>query len=154
MDRGAWWAAVCGVAPSQTQLKWLSSSRVWMSIPTSQCIPPPTLPPGNHKIVFYTCDSEWNKTDKDKYHNSTHMWNLKRWYKWTYLHLWISTPFPHRMSKSVEDIQHTLTEEGRKGGKRGREDTIIILENKGQLSKGRALIHTTALRNLSSQKSI
>ena len=58
------------------------------------------------------------------------------------------------MSKSVEDIQHILTEEGRKGGKRGREDTIIILENKGQLSKGRALIHTTALRNLSSQKSI
>ena len=25
-DRGAWWAAVCGVAQSQTQLKWLSSS--------------------------------------------------------------------------------------------------------------------------------
>ena len=27
MDRGAWWAAVHGVAQSQTQLKWLSSSR-------------------------------------------------------------------------------------------------------------------------------
>ena len=25
-DRGAWWAAVCGVAQSQTQLKQLSSS--------------------------------------------------------------------------------------------------------------------------------
>ena len=25
-DGGAWWAAVCGVAQSQTQLKWLSSS--------------------------------------------------------------------------------------------------------------------------------
>ena len=25
-DSGAWWAAVCGVAQSQTQLKWLSSS--------------------------------------------------------------------------------------------------------------------------------
>ena len=25
-DRGAWWAAVCGVAQSRTQLKWLSSS--------------------------------------------------------------------------------------------------------------------------------
>ena len=26
MDRGAWWAAVCGVAQSRTRLKWLSSS--------------------------------------------------------------------------------------------------------------------------------
>ena len=26
-DRGAWWAAIYGVARSQTQLKWLSSSR-------------------------------------------------------------------------------------------------------------------------------
>ena len=25
-DRGAWWAAVCGVTQSQTRLKWLSSS--------------------------------------------------------------------------------------------------------------------------------
>ena len=25
-DRGAWWAAICGVAQSQTRLKWLSSS--------------------------------------------------------------------------------------------------------------------------------
>ena len=24
-DRGAWWAAICGVAQSQTQLKWLNS---------------------------------------------------------------------------------------------------------------------------------
>ena len=28
MDRGAWWAAVYGVAQSQTQLKQLSSSRI------------------------------------------------------------------------------------------------------------------------------
>ena len=27
-DGGAWWAAVYGVAQSQTQLKWLSSNRV------------------------------------------------------------------------------------------------------------------------------
>ena len=28
--RGAWWAAVCGVAQSQTRLKWLSSSStIW-----------------------------------------------------------------------------------------------------------------------------
>ena len=26
MDRGAWWAAICGVAQSRTRLKWLSSS--------------------------------------------------------------------------------------------------------------------------------
>ena len=26
MDKGAWWAAVYGVAQSQTRLKWLSSS--------------------------------------------------------------------------------------------------------------------------------
>ena len=37
--RGAWWAAVCGVAQSQTRLKRLSSSRVmvdyiYMSYPT------------------------------------------------------------------------------------------------------------------------
>ena len=25
-DRGAWWVALCGIAQSQTQLKWLSSS--------------------------------------------------------------------------------------------------------------------------------
>ena len=30
-DRGAWWAAVCGVAQSRTQLKWLSSSSSWVS---------------------------------------------------------------------------------------------------------------------------
>ena len=28
-DRGAWWAAIYGVAQSQTRLKWLSSSRVY-----------------------------------------------------------------------------------------------------------------------------
>ena len=30
-DRGAWWAAVYGVAQSQTRLKWLSSSIVFQS---------------------------------------------------------------------------------------------------------------------------
>ena len=29
-DRGAWWAAVCGVTQSRTRLKWLSSSRWWI----------------------------------------------------------------------------------------------------------------------------
>ena len=31
-DRGAWWAAVHGVAQSQTQLKWLSSSSSSLSV--------------------------------------------------------------------------------------------------------------------------
>ena len=29
MDRGPWWAAVCRVAKSQTQLKWLSTHANW-----------------------------------------------------------------------------------------------------------------------------
>ena len=29
MDRGAWWAAVCRVAKSWTQLKWLSTHANW-----------------------------------------------------------------------------------------------------------------------------
>ena len=29
--------------------------------------------------------TEWSKTDKDKYHMILLIWNLKRWYKWTYL---------------------------------------------------------------------
>ena len=43
MDRGAWQATVHGLA---------------VSIPVSQLIPPP-FPPlrGNHKFVFYFCDS-------------------------------------------------------------------------------------------------
>ena len=41
-DGGAWWAAVSGVAQSQTRLKWLSSSSnssVYTPIPISQFIP-------------------------------------------------------------------------------------------------------------------
>ena len=42
MDRGAWWAAVYGVAQSRTRLKRLSSSSssVYMLIPIPQFIPP------------------------------------------------------------------------------------------------------------------
>ena len=29
--------------------------------------------------------SEVCQTEKDKYHMTSHMWNLKKWYKWTYL---------------------------------------------------------------------
>ena len=32
-DRGAWWAAVSGVAQSQTRLKWLSSSSMYIQQP-------------------------------------------------------------------------------------------------------------------------
>ena len=39
-DRGAWWAAIYGVAQSQTQLKWLSSSSIYkhthIHIPASE----------------------------------------------------------------------------------------------------------------------
>ena len=36
-DRGAWWAAIYGVAQSRTQLKWLSSSSSSSSIPLQRC---------------------------------------------------------------------------------------------------------------------
>ena len=36
-DGGAWWAAVYGVAQSQTQLKWLSSSSSLLYGPTHNC---------------------------------------------------------------------------------------------------------------------
>ena len=32
MDRGAWWAAVHGVAKSLTRLKWLSTARMLLKI--------------------------------------------------------------------------------------------------------------------------
>ena len=63
MDRGAWWAAVQGVAQSRTRLKQLSSSSssssVYMSIPIFQFISPlPLTPPNDLKFVFYICDSK------------------------------------------------------------------------------------------------
>ena len=54
-DRGAWWAAVCGVAQSQTRLKQLSSSSsssVCLSSPISQFIPPPTFLLGVHPFLM------------------------------------------------------------------------------------------------------
>ena len=41
-DRGAWWAAVYGVAQSRTRLKRLSSVYMWRR----QCHPTPVLVPG------------------------------------------------------------------------------------------------------------
>ena len=33
------------------------------------------------------CDTEWSKTERERQisYDSTHMWNLKKSYKWTYL---------------------------------------------------------------------
>ena len=42
-DSGAWWAALCGVAQSQTRLKQLSSSSMYMLIPNSLIYPSPSL---------------------------------------------------------------------------------------------------------------
>ena len=56
-DGGAWWAAVYGVAQSQTRLKQLSSSSsVYMSILVSQFTPSP-FPLDNYKFVLYICNS-------------------------------------------------------------------------------------------------
>ena len=43
MDGGAWWAAVCGVAQSQTLLKRLSSSSRKLCHPFKSCALPPPL---------------------------------------------------------------------------------------------------------------
>ena len=29
--------------------------------------------------------TKWQKSEKDKFHDTTYMWNLRKWYKWTYL---------------------------------------------------------------------
>ena len=54
---GAWWAAVYGVTQSWTRLKQLSSISVYL-IPNFQFISSP-IPStfGNHKVVFYVCES-------------------------------------------------------------------------------------------------
>ena len=33
------------------------------------------------------CDTEWNKLEREKQilYNITYMWNLEKWYRWTYL---------------------------------------------------------------------
>ena len=38
-DRGAWWAAVCGVVQSRTRLKRLSSSSSWGGVPLTASVP-------------------------------------------------------------------------------------------------------------------
>ena len=46
------------------------------------------------------------KTEKDKYHDIAYMWNLKKWYKWTYL----------KNRNRVRDVDNKL---GVTGGERG-----------------------------------
>ena len=48
-DRGAWWAAVSGVAQSWTRLTRLSSSRVYMLMLLSQITPPSSSHPVSQK---------------------------------------------------------------------------------------------------------
>ena len=51
---GAWWAAVYGVAQSQAQLKWLSSSSSFSKNPLCfySSLPPSPQAPGNHWSFF------------------------------------------------------------------------------------------------------
>ena len=59
-DRGAWWAAVYGVAQSRTRLKWLSSS----SGPMENCIFRKTKrilqPHDNDTVSGFWCDELFN----------------------------------------------------------------------------------------------
>ena len=60
-------------------------SNVYMSIPISQFIPPPVSPLGVH--TYRDCHTEWSKSEREKqisYINAC-MWNLEKWYRWTYL---------------------------------------------------------------------
>ena len=55
-DRGAWWAAVCGVAQSQTRLKWLSSSSIMVLISISLMISDLSVflhVPVGHQYIFF-----------------------------------------------------------------------------------------------------
>jgi len=54
MDRGAWWAAVHGVAQSQTRLKWLSSSSS-MNYSTTDLLSLPLYP----DVCSNSCPLNW-----------------------------------------------------------------------------------------------
>ena len=62
MDRGAWWAAVCGVTQSRTWLKWLSSSSssVYMSMLLFQFVTPSPFP---HVSLQVLSNSVFNVAD-------------------------------------------------------------------------------------------
>ena len=55
------------------------------------------------------CHSEWSKSDRERQtsHDIAYMWNLKQWYKWTYL----------QSRNWVTDVENKL--KGYQGGKGG-----------------------------------
>ena len=55
------------------------------------------------------CHIEWNKSDRDREisYDIAYMWNLKKWYKWTYL----------QNRNRVTDVENKLMVT--KGGKQG-----------------------------------
>ena len=129
-ERGAWWAAVHGVTQSQTQLKWLSSSRTWKQ---------PRCPLTDqwikklwslHTMEYYSAikrnafesvlmkwmnlepiiQSEVSQKEKDKYCTLLHICgNLEKWYWRIYL----------EGSNGETDIKKRLMDMG-KGEKRVR----------------------------------
>ena len=54
------------------------------------------------------CHNEWSKSDTERQtsYNITYMWNLKNWYKWTYL----------QNRNRVTDVKNKLRLLGGKGG--------------------------------------
>ena len=60
-DRGAWWAAVYGVAQSRTRLKWLSSSSISQLDLTD--IPRPLYPKTAESTFFSSTGGTFSKID-------------------------------------------------------------------------------------------
>ena len=54
------------------------------------------------------CHTEWSKSDREKQtsYDIAYMWNLKKWYKWTYL----------QNRNRVTDIENKLMVTKREGG--------------------------------------
>ena len=56
------------------------------------------------------CHTDWSKSEREKQisYNITYMWNLEKWYRWTYL----------QSTNRHTDIENKLmnTKEGRRGG--------------------------------------
>ena len=86
-DGGAWWAAIYGVTQSRTRLKRLSSS-------------------SSSRDCHIEC-SQWEK--QISYINS-YMWNLEKWYRWSYL-----------QNRNTDiDVENKCV--AIKGGKEGRDE--------------------------------
>jgi len=77
-DRRAWWAAIYGVAQSQTRLKWLGSIRPkpfsWGQSPEEYLfIHPPLLLPAVFKKYIHSNTIKWNIS------TSYNLWKSKNW---------------------------------------------------------------------------